>query len=266
MKSPLQLDQPGFVLANACELARRCADIYLPFSALSWDGIDMPLVTPVDCSLTDTHALVVEWDDCIYIVFRGTKDLRNWITDAEFGKDHTPDGQVHEGFLAAIDSVIGRIIEVLQPTGFNRLAHKQVILTGHSLGGALAVLCAWLLKGFPIHSVHTFGQPRVGDKAFCAAYDQALRDRTFRVVNCNDIVARVPGWLLGYRHVGNLEFINASGEIVENPSLFGLLLSDALGLCRAYRQLDDVLVTEHFMSRYIAALAVPHQLRAKQII
>jgi hypothetical protein len=41
---------------------------------------------------------------------------------------------------------------------------------------------------------------------------------------------------------------------VENPSLIGLLVSDFWGLYRAYRKLDDVLITEHFVDRYVAAL------------
>jgi triacylglycerol lipase len=131
-----------------------------------------------------------------------------------------------------------------------------LVVTGHSLGGALAVLAADILnaQGFLIHSVYTFGQPRVGDATFAARYNMTLGQRTFRIVNSNDLVPRLPGWLMGYRHCGQHFFITAAGALIFNPSLFTLLTTDFVGLYRAYRKLDGVVIEDHFMKRYIAAL------------
>jgi hypothetical protein len=154
------------------------------------------------------------------------------------------------------------------------------MITGHSLGGALAVLCAHILQaeGWTVHSVYTFGQPRVGDRAFAAAYNglkagqasslsfetdrpdacPTLGSQTFRLVNENDIVPRLPGWVLGYRHAGQHEFITAAGALVENPSLFTIALTDALGLYAAWRRFDDVVIEDHFMGAYLKALNDPN--------
>jgi pimeloyl-ACP methyl ester carboxylesterase len=67
---------------------------------------------------------------------------------------------------------------------------KPLFLTGHSMGGALAVLTACRLAklGRPPVAIYTFGSPRVGDRQFCAGY--ALP--TYRVVNGLDLVPEMP--------------------------------------------------------------------------
>jgi hypothetical protein len=82
----------------------------------------------------------------------------------------------------------------------NRL---PISIVGHSVGGALAHLAALDLatRGFDVAEVWTFGAPRVGGRRFAAAYDEAVGDVTWRVVNRGDVVADIPGFPL-YHHVG----------------------------------------------------------------
>ncbi len=72
---------------------------------------------------------------------------------------------------------------------------RSLWITGHSLGGALAVLATAKLrfeKAQPVSGLYTYGQPRVGDFEFCSRFDQGFGDYTFRFVNFQDIVPRVP--------------------------------------------------------------------------
>ena len=296
MNSGLILDHSGFVLANAQRLAQASADAYLSAGdeAASLASKSNPVTAQLIAnSATDTHVRLTEFDDCVILAFRGTRDWRNWLTDAEFplrpigigapacsrlktraqslpGLSEVscapspvtagPPIRVHEGFLTALDSVLTDIIGALFP-GLEPTAHslKPLVITGHSLGGALAVLCAYLLQrqGFPVHSVYTFGQPRVGDRAFAADYEALCGGKTFRLVNQNDLVPRLPGWLLGYRHAGQMMFINVTGALLANPSLLNVVINDALGLWQAWRCREDVLVTEHFMTAYLRSLNNP---------
>jgi len=128
----------------------------------------------------DTHAV---------LAFRGTDPvtLPNWLTDmvvklVQHGEYH---GHVHHGFSSALRRTWHKIEKILEAA-----QGKPLFLTGHSMGGALAVLTACRLEklGRPATATYTFGSPRVGDVAFCAGY--ALP--TYRIVNHLDIVPEMP--------------------------------------------------------------------------
>ena len=217
------------------------------------------------------------------VAFRGSASLRNWITDAEFHRTLlTPVAgrsrpKVHRGFRTALNSVLDPLIDALGGCPLpdaSRIA-RPLYLTGHSLGGALAVLAALELSrlGFPVARVYTFGQPRVGNRDFKALYETPrpdgthLGDRTFRFVFQEDLVPRIPCLPAlhdPYRHVGHAVFISSLlpdptiADFWVNPPLWRVLLSDAWGLCRAWRLsrwtavLDPLI--DHHLDRYLAAL------------
>jgi triacylglycerol lipase len=81
-------------------------------------------------------------------------------------------------------------------------------VTGHSLGGAMAVLVAAELQ--PNGGLHTFGQPRVGNSAFLKTLDGI---KYYRYRNNNDAVTAVPPSFLLFRHGGVLRYINTYGNI-----------------------------------------------------
>lgn len=196
----------------------------------------------VSAPQTDTQVLIAEFTDCAIIAFRGSSSIRDFITDAEFtrtqfsyrtGEDMA---EIHTGFLRAFDSIIPPMSDVIKQLV---LSDRPIFVTGHSLGGALAVLCALELnrRKFNVAQVITFGQPRVGNKAFAALYSAALGDRTFRVVHEEDIVARVPHlpqFTDPYRHAGTEVLLSSFGEVIVGPSLWQLLKSDVAGLVRAF--------------------------------
>lgn len=175
--------------------------------------------------------------ELIIVAFRGTASIRDWLTDLD-ARMVSPGGgvEVHKGFLAALTSVIDPIMARLGPARDELLAVPRIVLTGHSLGGALAMLCAKALfsAGFPIDAVYTFGQPRVGNEMFAGNYDLVLGQRTWRFVNEADIVPRAPGLLAGYRHAGNEVFLNAECGIDFNPPWWRKARSDAAGMLKAW--------------------------------
>ncbi|TPP50779.1 Lipase (class 3) family protein [Leishmania donovani] len=98
----------------------------------------------------------------------------------------------------------------------------RVYVTGHSLGGALASLCAYTLRRMllliqypePDLVVYTFGQPRIGNFVFKQYYNRAV-PCTFRVVNESDAVSGFN--FFGGHHVGVQVNIDRHGNYICKP-------------------------------------------------
>lgn len=102
---------------------------------------------------------------------------------------------------------------------------EALYITGHSLGGALAVLAAAYLQVDPtlaslrekLGGVYTYGQPRVGYQSFAKQFDSAFGDKLFRHVYGNDVVPRMPPRTAGpFKHFGKEYRSTESGWVYES--------------------------------------------------
>lgn len=213
---------------------------------------------------TDTQVLIRESQTMIVVAFRGTASMRNFITDADywFAATSTPGVTVHGGFNRSIMAIFPALKEAI-----GKFEPKPLFVTGHSLGGAFAMLFSWRWRAelrakalHPLQCVYTFGQPRVGNAAFAISYDTDLGDRTWRFVDEEDLVPRMPFWHWGFRHAGNEAFLPSFGGMKLNPGFRFRLLSDCFGLWRAYRRgelaglLTDGLI-DHHIDRYLKRIS-----------
>ncbi len=116
-------------------------------------------------------------------------------------------GRVHRGFKKEVDDLWPELEQALQDNT------KTLWFTGHSLGGAMATICAGRcllahMQSTP-EQIHTFGSPRVGNKR----YINHTKVNYLRWVNNNDIVTQVPPAWAGYRHTGTLMYLNEYGKL-----------------------------------------------------
>jgi hypothetical protein len=98
---------------------------------------------------------------------------------------------VHKGFY----NVFLSVKDVLDGYIGRNAANREVIVTGHSLGGAVATLIAAYLraeKNINKIMLYTFGSPRVGDRVFAEHFSKTFSFPCFRIVNNNDIVPKIP--------------------------------------------------------------------------
>ena len=121
-------------------------------------------------------------------------------------------GEIHAGFGHCLADRLAAIISALS----SRDLTKPLLITGHSLGGALAALagaCFTVLgSSVPtVSAIYTFGQPRIGLHDFCNTYSRVLGDKLVRFVNKQDLVPRVPfrGW--DYSDEGTMIHFDSSG-------------------------------------------------------
>ena len=151
----------------------------------------------------DTQGFVATSNDHILAAFRGTESLPDWLGNLQTVKDPGPwrRTEVHEGFQDAFAAAALKIGETI---GRER-ERQRVWVTGHSLGGALAVLLAATMResDLPVHGLYTIGAPRVGDKRFAERLDRELDGAAhWRVVNEGDLVPHVPLESF-FSHAGN---------------------------------------------------------------
>lgn len=131
-----------------------------------------------------------------FIVFRGTQYLADWLTNGNFITSRSESGfLVHDGFHSAFNTMKPRINDFMKVLQQPRHGIHTVHCIGHSLGGALATLCArWICKKKSTY-LYTFGSPRVGLEAFAQDITSKLNsENIFRVYHKTDPVPKILPW------------------------------------------------------------------------
>lgn len=176
----------------------------------------------------DTEVLVTYQDDFAIVAIRGTEgELADIKTDlSTYWSDlHLYDRTVmaHHGFLQVARLVAAKLMKEIVKPG-SALGGLPITLTGHSLGGAAATLTAAIMRaeGFHVPRVVTFGSPRPGDSAL-RDWLESNGTEFIRVVNAMDGVTAIPFLLWGYRHVGELLYLNSEGAY-RSPSIWQRIL------------------------------------------
>lgn len=163
----------------------------------------------------DTQAVGFAFENYAVIVFRGTQEPEDIKVDACFRKEHRP--ARHRGFHQAWRAIESDVLKWIYKLPKEA---RRLIISGHSLGGALAILSGFEMskEDIQIHSIITFGAPRVGGRDFRDGYKH-LDEITWRVEFGTDLVTRIPPWWLGYCHVGQGISLTVTGEIIQRKIL-----------------------------------------------
>jgi hypothetical protein len=150
------------------------------------------------------EGFIAKSPDVLLIAFRGTDPrVGDWFHNFRTLPVASPwtAGRVHQGFRDALESVWHLLESPVSNHG-----GRNLWITGHSLGGALAVACAARAQ-IAVQGVYTYGQPRFGDDHFAESYLSGPGARTYRHVHERDLVPQVPLFTSGFRHAGAEIFI-----------------------------------------------------------
>jgi predicted lipase len=178
-------------------------------------------------SVDNTQAYLGTDDGAIVVAFRGSEQpttvdgLKDWLLtnannylvlpEGRMGTDFVAAGvgaRFHRGFLGALEEVWDPLFAAVSAALDEK--ERPVWVTGHSLGGALALLAAWRFKRqfIPVHQIYTFGAPMIGNQAAADAFAREFPDKIFRYIDDRDLVPRLPMMSL----VGNA-YIHCAGEV-----------------------------------------------------
>lgn len=192
----------------------------------------------------------------VIISFRGTEpkvasdiiaDLKVWQVDSE------TIGEVHSGFKQELDKLWPDVSNWV----FGKSVSKKrdtIILTGHSLGAAMASICATRLnsEGYRV-VLYTYGSPRVGDSDWATLFESELdteldhkchacgqdtnKIEHYRFQNNQDIICSFPP-LGTFTHVGKLYYIDYIGKILTNTTFISRLIDRFRSMFKAIIKLE----------------------------
>lgn len=194
------------------------------------------------------QAYVLKNENEVVFVIRGTDERKDTLADINIFMKNTQGVYVHAGFEKKANALYNFIKNNAFITS-ECLKCPQIYYTGHSYGAALALLLS--TKQY-CNEVITFGCPRVGNKSFV----HLTKDiKHFRVRNNMDIVTKIPYWILGYRHHGELVYLDYFGNIVDNPSIWKLFKDTVRSRVKAWskKQWWDGFY-DHYTKEYIEKL------------
>jgi predicted lipase len=178
----------------------------------------------------DTQGFLIADGEKIILAFRGSErptsldGVLDWLRNAniptvpfsDYADSAPASTKIHHGFADGLRDVLGKITRHLAE--LDPESTRTLWITGHSLGGALAVAAALQFTFDSRHrrtisGLYTYGQPRVANPALCTALDHALGTRYQRVVNHLDIITRLPsrGIFKTYDHAGQVVYLRADG-------------------------------------------------------
>ena len=176
-------------------------------------------------SVDNTQVYIAENDESIVVAFRGSEapttldGLKDWLLtnannylilpEGRAGTDFAAAGvgaRFHKGFLEALEMIWEPLLAAVN----NAIKTKErpVWITGHSLGGALALMAAWRLQRsfISIQEIVTFGAPMIGNDAAAKAFEQEFSGKIYRFVDLEDVVPHLPSVSLianAYTHCQN---------------------------------------------------------------
>lgn len=164
-------------------------------------GYDESLLVDVD----GAQAHIAVNNERIVIAFRGTEPTKWNDIKADLKAFH--ESGFHKGFLGEYKKLEKRIKNRIKNFKLEN-PNREIYITGHSLGGAMATVASCLLEE-DIKAVYTYGAPRACTWKTAKSY----KVNHIRVVNNNDVVPKVPFVLIGFKHVGTLCYMNFYGNI-----------------------------------------------------
>lgn len=245
----------NFNAADALRAMRLADAAYLPWKDCEAVVKTLGFTKFKSFEINGTEAFVAANSEEVVYAFRGTDSVLDVIKDLKILKKTLGDKRkVHGGFMSSYTDISMQVHGQVYEWWVEGDIDRKVTGVGHSLGAAINVLFSSIMIPAMKPTVWLFGCPRVGNRHFAREYNFELGSETWRIVNNNDAVCRVPR--LGYRHVGREVYIDWRGLVHHEPRWIFKLWNQLTGRAMSWWKNSDRLdgLTDHYTSAYITAL------------
>ncbi len=277
MSIELDNTKPGNA-GNALFLAQACNLAYLDapggITRFRDDlGLEAELI-----SVGNTQVYITQNDKVLVVAFRGSQapntldGLKDWLLtnandylilpEGQIGTDFAAAGvgaRFHRGFMEALRDVWEPMLAAV--TKAIESKDRPLWVTGHSLGGALALLASWRLQRnfVTVHEVVTFGCAMIGNETAARAFEQEFAGKIFRYVNLEDPVPLLPSISLvanTYAHCPNEVSLSALSAVASALDTLKASTGSAVDRLIEASQIDHLWkvvqsrISAHFIDHY----------------
>lgn len=236
-------DRAAWILASCSSLAYQDQKKDLAKLKKGLGAFGLRLARQFHCKKNQNSGYLAVHPTYAVLAFKGTVpgEITTVETDLNFWFVQTRYGEVHQGFLDAYLDLAGQI-----ETALGKLK-VPIYVTGHSLGGALALLASIFLNDKrELGACYTYGCPRVGNDQFAS---HLFKVPVYRCFHRADIVPGLPFFAMGYRAYGDVRFLSDDNRVCEGSEAvykrFQAFLDPFNWSC---------LISDHMIDRYTRIL------------
>jgi triacylglycerol lipase len=194
------------------------------------------------------QAIICEHEKYNVLAFRGSDEIQDWIKNFTFFSFNRLGYSLHRGFWQITDMIHDPIKKRL-----SELPVKPLFVTGHSLGGAMAVVYAVRNLG-DVWGLYTFGQPRVFKQGSAQKFTVKTKNRYFRFENNNDAIVHAPPAFFGFKHSGMRMYIDIMRKLRVNINKVEEIIDRISGLFVGIREKGIDLIQDHDIKEYLKGI------------
>lgn len=228
-------------------MGNRVINVSILTNLLKASGFDLLSTINVEDTQGFACKRNIPGDEYVVIAFRGTeKKVSDWLTDLNAVPTQIGKEKVHTGFLKAFSQKKGadgktvseNIEDIINSPDVKDHAGAQLplFITGHSLGGALALVATKSLAPNIRGACYTFGAPRIANYE----YFEEVKTPIYRVVNSSDVVPRVPPGALMALWVNAAKLLSWATALIPVVSSLFDKLESVLDKLNGYRHFGDL--------------------------
>lgn len=134
-------------------------------------------------------------NNTLYVAFRGSSEFKDFLSDATFVPRNFMNTTAHRGFVKAFLKIKQDMVDTVSGSvKYGGDAAPKIILTGHSLGGALANLALYFFLAIDYKNAWlvSFGSPKVFYANKLTEIHNEFNTRAIRICFSDDAVTNMP--------------------------------------------------------------------------